>query len=79
MRKLIKFKILSPWPHLVIHFKSGRVLYIHGKDEQFEPWTAGLSNHGKNSDNWLVVACPGGGLAVWAPEDWRKGNEENVL
>jgi methionyl-tRNA formyltransferase len=71
-----KVEVLSPWPHLVVHFKSGKVLYLNGKDEQYEPWTAGLTNFGNDSDQWLVVACPGGGLAVWAPEGWN--NNENV-
>ena len=69
-------KIHSPWPHLLISFKSGKVLFINGKDEMYEPWTAGLTNHGKDSDTWLVVACPGGGLAVWAPDNWT--DRENV-
>lgn len=64
-----KVEISSPWPHLIIHFKSGKVLYLNGKDEQYESWTAGLTNFGNDSELWLVVACPGGGLAVWAPED----------
>jgi len=67
-----KVEILSPWPHLVVHFRSGKVLYMHGKDEQYEPWTAGLTSFGKDSDMWLVVACPGGGLAIWAPEGWEQ-------
>jgi len=67
-----KIEILSPWPHLVTYFESGKVLYLNGKDDQYEPWTAGLSNFGIDSDNWLVVACPGGGIAVWAPDDWNK-------
>lgn len=67
-------EIMSPWPHLVIRFKSGKVLLMNGKDEQYEPWTAGLTNFGKDADEWLVVACPGGGLAVWAPEG-RESNE----
>lgn len=67
-----KVEILSPWPHLVVHFRSGKVLYMRGKDEQYEPWTAGLTSFGKDSDMWLVVACPGGGLAVWAPEGWEQ-------
>ena len=69
-------KIFSPWPHLQITFKSGMALFMNGKDEKYEPWTAGLTSHGKNSDTWLVVACPGGGLAVWVPENWR--NRESV-
>jgi hypothetical protein len=70
-QEIEKVKILSPWPHLLLFFKSGKALYMNGKDEMYEPWTAGLTNHGKNSDTWLVVACPGGGLAVWAPDNWR--------
>lgn len=68
--EIAEIKILSPWRHLVIHFKSGKVLFMHGKNEQYEPWTAGLTSFGKDSDEWLVVACPGGDLAVWAPEGW---------
>jgi len=66
-----KIKILSPYPHLVVYFKSGKILYMKGEDEQYEPWTAGLTNFGKGSDTWLVVACPGGSLAVWVPEGWE--------
>lgn len=65
-------EILSPWPHLVMSFKSGKVLVLNGQDEQYEPWTAGLTNYGSDSEQWLVVACPGGGLAVWAPDGWNE-------
>lgn len=64
-------EILSPWPHLVVNFKSGKVLYMNGKDEQYEQWTAGLTSFGESDQTWLVVACPGGGLAVWAPENYE--------
>ncbi|TVP14335.1 hypothetical protein [Shewanella sp. KCT] len=63
-----KIQILSPWPHLVVHFKSGKLLFMNGEDHDYEPWQAGLTNHGEDSDTWLVVACPGGGMAVWCPE-----------
>jgi len=63
-----RIQILSPWPHLVVHFKSGKLLYMNGEDHDYEPWQAGLTNHGKDSDTWLVVACPSGGMAVWCPE-----------
>ena len=71
-----KVEILSPWPHLVVHFKSGKVLCMNGKDKQYEPWTAGLTSFGIDSDQWLVAACPDGGLAVWVPEGWQ--GSENV-
>jgi hypothetical protein len=68
--KIIGVEILKPWPHLVISFKSGKILFLNGKDHQYEPWTAGL-NHLGIEDQWLVVACPGGGLAVWAPKNFE--------
>jgi len=71
-----KIQILTPWPHLVVYFKSGKVLYMNGEDHQYEPWTAGLTSFGVDAEYWLVVACPGGGLAVWASEEFS--NNENV-
>jgi len=68
-----KVEIASPWPHLMIFFKSGKVLYLNGHEEVYEPWTAGLTNFGNTKDEWQVVACPGGGLAVWAPKGWDGG------
>ena len=65
-----RIEILSPWPHLVVHFNSGKVLYMNGEDHVYEPWTAGLTGFGSDADYWLVVACPGGGLAVWAGEEF---------
>lgn len=29
-----KIEVLSPWPHLVVHFKSGTVLYMDGEDHK---------------------------------------------
>ncbi len=66
--------IQSPWPHLVVSFKSGKVLFLNGRDEKYEPWTAGLTKFGNSDQYWLVVACPGGGLAIWAPESHVKQN-----
>ncbi len=63
-----EIKILSPHPHLVVHFESGKFLYMNGEGQVYEPWQAGLTSHGENSDTWLIVACPGGGMAVWCPE-----------
>ncbi len=67
-----RIEILSPWPHLVIYFESGRVLYMNGEDDVYEPWTAGLTRFGSDCDEWLVVACPGGDLAVWVPKNWNE-------
>lgn len=67
--EIIDVEILKPWPHLVITFKSGKTLFLNGQDNLYEPWTAGLTHLGIK-DRWLVVACPGGGLAIWAPDNF---------
>ncbi|ADF38533.1 hypothetical protein [Priestia megaterium] len=55
-------------PHLTLQFTSGVLLTIFGVDNLYESWQAGTE-----SQDWLVVACPSGDVAVWSPE-----NEENV-
>ena len=70
-----KVEIATPWPHLVVTFKSGKIPYLNGHAENFEPWTAGMTKFGNGGDDWLVVACPGGALAVWAPENWDCGSQ----
>ena len=55
-------------PHLTLQFTSGVLLTIFGVDNLYESWQAGT-----DSQDWLVVACPGGDVAVWSPE-----NEENI-
>lgn len=54
-------------PHLFIVFKSQKVLFINGYDEQYECWQAG-DGEGYTGDEWLVVAVPGNGIATWAPD-----------
>ena len=64
-RTIVNVEIMSP-PHLVLTFDDDSVLYINGHDDMYESWQAGQSR--SDDDIWLVVACPGGGLAVWAPD-----------
>jgi len=63
-------EILEPWPHLVLTFTDHSVLYLNGKNDQYEPWTAGLTYPapGKEIE---VIACPGGELALLLPQDGR--------
>ena len=53
-------------PHLTFKFDDGRLLFINGKHRQYECWQVGVS-FGDPAEPWLVVACPGGQVAVWAP------------
>ena len=64
-------EVLEPVPHLVLTFTDGRVLFLWGGHPQYESWQAGLSFSGE--ENWLVVAAPGGGVAVWAPASFWAG------
>jgi hypothetical protein len=57
-------------PHLLITFKSGKVLFVNGFDRNFECWQAG-DGDGYGGDEWLIVAVPGNEIAVWAPKDFK--------
>jgi hypothetical protein len=54
-------------PHLILRFEDGRLLFVNGKHENYECWQLGTS-HGDPAEPWLVVACPGGQVPVWAPK-----------
>lgn len=67
-KKLITdIQLGSMEPHLIITFDTGEVLFINGKDNMYESWQLGVA-YNDNNGYWLVVSCPGGGVAVWAPE-----------
>ena len=51
-------------PHLLVCFSGGETLMVNGEDALYESWQAGTE-----SQDYLVVACPGGDLAVWNPEN----------
>lgn len=59
-------EVLSPWPHLVMTFTDGTTLFLNGKDDHHEPWTAGLA-HAPPNQRLQVIACPGGELAFILP------------
>ena len=51
----------DPWPHLIVTFADGTVLYLNGKNEQYEPWTVAHYNFAANGTT-QVIACPGGDI-----------------
>lgn len=65
-KTVVDVKVCHPVPHLLITFDDGSVLYVNGHNERYEPWQAGQSFSG--DETWLVVACPGNSLAIWAPD-----------
>lgn len=54
-------------PHLIIKLEDGRTIFINGRHEMYECWQSGVSC-GDPNEMWMVVACPSGGVAVWAPK-----------
>ena len=65
-KQVTNVEVLSPWPHLVFTFSDGAVLYLNGRDDQYEPWTAGLGGVAQDQQT-QVIACPGGELAFVLP------------
>ena len=63
-------EVLEPWPHLVLTFTDHSVLFLNGKNDQYEPWAAGLTYPPPGKDT-QVFACPGGELAFLLPQDGR--------
>jgi len=67
-QKVTQIKIGEMSPHLYITLESGLILFVNGFHEKYECWQSGVLF----DDSWLVVACPGNGIAIWAPTTEEK-------
>lgn len=56
-------------PHLLIKLENHQVLFVNGWHPVHECWQLGVAM-GDPAERWLVVARPGGGIAVWAPSSF---------
>lgn len=63
-RAIIKAELGEAEPHLILTLDDGRVVFVNGKHDMYECWDVGVAFSG---EMWQVVACPGGGVAIWAP------------
>ena len=61
-------EVLAPWPHLLLTFGDGSVLWVHGRDDEHEAWIAGL-NCPSPAGRVQVIAAAGGSLEFRFPED----------
>jgi hypothetical protein len=61
-------EVLAPWPHLLLTFLDGSVLWIHGREDAHEAWIAGL-NAPTPAARVQVIAAPGGALRFRFPGD----------
>jgi len=66
-RTIVDADLADHEPHLILTLDDGRIVFVNGKHERYECWQMGVAFSG---DVWQVVACPGGDVAVWAPENF---------
>ena len=68
-RTIIRAELGDDQPHLILTLDDGRIVFVNGKHEVYECWDMGVAFSGEGG---LVVACPGGGVAVWAPKGFAQ-------
>jgi predicted O-methyltransferase YrrM len=66
-RRITRVELGATVPHLILTLDDGAVFFLCGDAPDAEAWQVGLA-FGDPAEHWLVVATPGGGLAMWAPE-----------
>ena len=66
-RTVAKVELAESEPHLILTLDDGSVLFVNGKHDTYECWQMGVAFSG---DMWQVIACPGGGVAIWAPNSF---------
>lgn len=68
-RQVVKVELGASQPHIILTFADGTVFFLNGRHEMYECWVAGVSC-GKPNELWMIVACPGGGVAIWTPDSF---------
>lgn len=64
---IVKAGLGEEEPHLLLTLESGKIFFLNGHLEAYEPWQLGVAL-GDPSECWMVVARPYDAVAVWAPE-----------
>jgi hypothetical protein len=73
-RVITEIRLGEDQPHLILSLDDGRILFVNGRHEQYECWQLGAA-FGNPGEFYMVVALPGGGgVAVWAPENFDPGS-----
>ncbi len=68
LKQIVDVSLGVESPHLFLTFDSGEVLFIWGRNEQYESWQVGVMDS-EEGEHWEIVACPNDSLAIWGPED----------
>ncbi len=64
---IIAVRLGELYPHLLLTLASGHTLFLNGNHDLYECWQVGVSM-GRRDECWRIVSCPGGDVAVWAPQ-----------
>lgn len=67
--QVTKIELGESQPHLILTFIDGSVFFLNGRHEMYECWVAGVSC-GTPNELWMIVACPGGDVAIWTPDSF---------
>ena len=66
-RVINKVELGETEPHLILTLDDERVVFVNGRDNQYECWNVGVAFNGAE-EYWFVIACPDGNVAVWKPK-----------
>jgi hypothetical protein len=60
------------YSHLILTLASGDIFFLNGRHDLYECWQVGVSrvSMGRPDECWRVVSCPGGDIAIWAPQNF---------
>ena len=67
--EIVSAALADDAPDLILTLSDGKVFFLNGRHEQYETWQLGVAL-GRPDETWLVVACPGNEVAVWAPDSF---------
>ena len=54
-------------PHLILTLDTGAIFFLCGNNDSYESWDVGVAM-GDRSEQWHVIALPGGEVGIWAPK-----------
>lgn len=67
-RIIVQVELGENAPHLVLTLDNGKIIFVNGKNDQYESWNVGNA-FCEIADAWQVIACPGGEVAIFTPTD----------
>jgi hypothetical protein len=70
-KTIINGTIFKETSGLILEFADGSIFYMHGTNEKYESWDAGVAFNAMD-EHWQVISMPGGELAGMIPNKYLK-------